>query len=568
MNRTRWYFLLLLLIAVVLATAATLLLDLYGSPQLALRLIIPAVILSIYTSAACVSYVFSVALPKSALPTKKLLDIPADSKTVVVIPCLLSSREIVDRLVDNLRDHYRANSLSNVSYHLLSDYVDASTRDTESDADLLAYAKDKIDSLNSRISNVFGLLNRPRTWSSTEGVWMGRERKRGKLENLNQLLLGHGTDSFDVLHCDPNHLRNVEYVITVDADTLLPRDAVISLVGIMSHPDNCEFDLIQPGVRAFPGEPVNLYQWIMFPLFPPLSVFQNLFGKTKYVGKGIYSVRRFHSKLTGQFPDGWVLSHDVLESCFLSVGSSEGTVLYEKNPETIAETMSRLHRWYRGDWQSLPWVLPRRLRRRISEFKSIDSKRLALAETWRLAELMFGSLQAPAKLFFLLAAGTEHFLLALFFVLAFDFVSSGMVVLAQLARGNKTVADSTLKRIAMRQMFSLFSLPSFAKLALDAIIRALSRMFVSKQLRLEWSAFAEWKALSNGAATTSKELYPNYVVGGLMFAIGVIGLSYVMIAFSVALILFPLTIPTVEKVKPPAVVRTPSSDANDAPPTR
>jgi cellulose synthase/poly-beta-1,6-N-acetylglucosamine synthase-like glycosyltransferase len=566
MNRTRWYFTLLPSIAALLAICGVLLTSSYGGYPLACRLIIPILILSVYTSAACVSWIFAVALSKRVLPSIKMQDVSSDSKTVVVIPCLLSSFEIIDRLIENLRNHYYANICSNVSYHLLSDYKDADERVVEGDAELLSYTLKKIDELNGNISNVFGLINRFRTWSPTEMVWMGRERKRGKLEELNQYLLGQDRGAFDVVHCDPDHLKNVQYVITVDADTMLPCGSVISLIGTISHPENHKFDLIQPGVGASPGEPVNIYQWIMFPLFPPLSVFQDLFGKTKYVGKGIYSVQKFHSKLAGQFPEGWVLSHDVLESCFLSVGSSEGAALYEKNPETVAETMSRLHRWYRGDWQSLPWVLPGRVRQRLAEFRDIRPQKLTHVEVWRLLELMFGSLQAPAKLFLLLLAGPEYFLFALVMVLTFDFTSSGMVVLSQLARGNKAVAQATIVRIVMRQIFSLFLLPAFGKLALDAIIRALFRMFVSKRFRLEWSAFAEWKISSKESMTTPREFYPNYVVGGFLFVVAVIAGNYFMATFSLIFIAFPLVVPIFEKTRPPVALEVTLSNDSGVPP--
>jgi cyclic beta-1,2-glucan synthetase len=566
MNRTQCYFILLSSITALLAICSISLISNDGGYQLVFRLIIPALILSVYTSAACVSCIFAVVLSKKILPSMDLQDVPSDSKTVVVIPCLLSSFETIDRLVGHLKGIYYANTCNNVSYHLLSDYMDAEERNTKKDVELLNYALKQIGELNDDISNVFGLINRFRSWSPTEMVWMGRERKRGKLEELNRYLLGQGDGTFDVLYCNPDHLKDVKYVITVDADTQMPPGSVISLIGTISHPENHKFDLIQPGIRASSEEPVNIYQWIMFPLFPPLSTFQDLFGKTKYVGKGIYSVRRFHSKLTGQFPDGWVLSHDVLESCFLSVGSSENIVLYEKNPETVAETMSRLHRWYRGDWQSLPWILPRRVRCRIAEFRDIKSQKLTLVETWRLIELMIGSLQSPAKLFLLLMAGPRHFLFALAMTLAFDFTSSGMIVLSQLARGNRTVAHSTITRIVLRQTFSLFLLPSFGKLALDAIIRALSRMFISKRLRLEWSAFAEWKIISKEAITASEELYSNYAFGGIMLIVGAVSSNYFMAIFSLAFIAFPLVVPTFEGAKPPVALEVTPPNGSGTPP--
>lgn len=560
MTRAKWYFILLSFISILLVAGNILITSIYGGHQLAFRFVIPILILSVYTSAACVSFVFAAALSKRMLPSISLRDVPPDSKAVVVIPCLLSSFEIIDSLVENLKSHYHANRCSNVSYHLLSDYIDADRCRTKDDSKLLNYALKQIDALNDNISNVFGIINRSRTWSPTELVWMGRERKRGKLQELNLYLLGHNKDAFDVVHCNPDHLKNVKYVITVDADTILPCRSVISMIGTISHPKNQKFDLIQPGVRASPEEPVNIYQWIMFPLFPPLSVFQDLFGRTKYVGKGIYSIQQFQSKLAGQFPDGWVLSHDVLESCFLNVGCSEKIVLYEKNPETVGETMSRLHRWYRGDWQSLPWILPRRIRNQIPEFRDIRSHKLTIVEIWRLMELMFGSLQAPAKLFLLLMAGPRHFLLALVMVLALDFTSSGMIVLSQLARGNGTVAHFTVVRIVMRQAFSLLLLPSFGKLALDAITRSLSRMFISKRLRLEWSAFAEWKVFTREAATISRELYPNFVVGTILFIAAVVYENYFMAFFSLAFTVFPLVVPIFEAIRSPVTLETTRSN--------
>jgi hypothetical protein len=318
--------------------------------------------------------------------------IPPENRTMVVVPTMLSNPEAVADLLDGLEVRYLANRDDNLHFALLTDFLDAPQENMPADAELVRLAKEGIEQLNrkyeSHRSDIFYLFHRPRRWNATERVWMGYERKRGKLAEFNALLhtpadrdgvrqRSEGTGRFSEIVGDLTVLPNVRYVITLDTDTQLPRDSARQMIGAMAHPLNrpvfdvergrvvAGYGIMQPRVgvslpsanrswfvRLFAGDAgVDPYTRVVSDLY------QDLFGEGSFVGKGIYDVDAFE-KCCGNFPENAILSHDLLESTHVRSGLLSDVELYEEFPSRYPTDVSRRHRWMRGDWQIAWWLLP------------------------------------------------------------------------------------------------------------------------------------------------------------------------------------------------------------------
>ncbi len=298
-------------------------------------------------------------------------------------PDLLTSEADLEEQIDRLEVHFLSGAGGDLTFALLSDGIDADHEIIPGDAALLDLALRGIDELNQRhgpgpAGNRFLLLHRNRRFNPAEGKWMGWERKRGKLHELNRLLRGAVDTSFMAIDGHPPEIpANVRYVITLDADTRLPRDAALRLVGKMAHPlnkpkfDDAEqrvvagYGILQP--RVTPSLPIgregSFYQRIisggggMDPYAAAVSdVYQDLVGEGSYTGKGIYDVDAFEASMTGRIPDNTLLSHDLFEASSPRRTCSDIEVV-EDFPSRYDVVARRQHRWTRGDWQLLPWIL-------------------------------------------------------------------------------------------------------------------------------------------------------------------------------------------------------------------
>ena len=273
----------------------------------------------------------------------------------------------------------------------MTDFRDAHQESLPEDAPLVQLAKTRIDELNEKYGNgtgraksdIFFLFHRPRRWNPQERVWMGYERKRGKLASLNSLLRGGergvSEDGFSLVVGDTAVLSNVKYVITLDTDTQLPRDAARQFVAAMAHPLNRPrydeakrrvtegYGILQPRVAvSLPGTNRSRYARLYGgePGIDPYTravsdVYQDVFGEGSFIGKGIYDVDAFEQALAGRFPENRILSHDLLEGCYARAGLLSDVQLYEEYPARYSADVSRRHRWIRGDWQLAGWLLRR-----------------------------------------------------------------------------------------------------------------------------------------------------------------------------------------------------------------
>ena len=479
--------------------------------------------------------------------------IPPDQRTIVAVPTLLTSPDGVDRLIETIEIHHLANRDPNLHFALLTDFRDAPAETQPGDQALLQRAHTAVERLNRRYApdgaSRFFLLHRPRRWNPAEKQWMGYERKRGKLAEFNAVLRGAAPDRFSDVVGEVPVLRQVKYVITLDTDTQLPRDAGRQLVGTMAHRLNRPeldqatglvtegYGILQPRVgvsmpsarrswfaRLFAGEAgIDPYTRAVS------DVYQDLFREGSFIGKGIYDVEAFERALAGRFPENMVLSHDLLEACHARSALVSDVELFEEYPSRYNVDSGRRHRWIRGDWQITQWLLPRvpgsDVRRmenplsHLSQWKILDNLRRSLVPLALLA-LVAGSWLRPG-----LAApmaGLVLALLALPGLLAF---------LTSLLRKSDDLPWSlhlregaiSGARSAGQILLTLVFLPYDAFVSLDAIARTLGRMLFTRRRLLEWQTSSETERTARtdlASFVATMWISPVLaVLGGLAFAV-------------------------------------------------
>ena len=455
-----------------------------------------------------------------ALPGLELADgVPTSLRTLVVVPTLLTDADDILEQIGRLEIHHLSGAGGDLAFALLTDGLDAASETVDGDEALVETARAAIDALNLRHGPAPGgerflLLHRRRVFDAAEGVWMGWERKRGKLHELNRLLRG-ATDTTYLPRPDGEPLvpSDVRFVITLDADTRLPRDAAIRLIGKMAHPLNrARFDadarrivdgygILQP--RVTPSLPIDhegsLYQRVfsgpggMDPYAAAVSdVYQDLFGEGSYTGKGIYDVDAFEAALADRVPDDTMLSHDLFEGVFARAGLASDIEVVEESPSRHDVAAKRMHRWTRGDWQLLPWIfgttrapfgVPM-----VGRWKMIDNLRRSALAPMTVATLAVSwLLPGPAA-----ARATVA-------VVAGEMIVSFLPTLFALAprRTGIRLANHVRALVADLELASAQTLLSLAFLADrawsmgDAIVRTLGRLYWSRRHLLEWTTSAQ-----------------------------------------------------------------------------
>jgi len=463
--------------------------------------------------------------------------IPQVSRTLVVVPTMLNSEAAIDHLIEQLEVRFLANRDKHLHFGLLTDFLDADAQSLPGDDVLVEAACWQIDALNRKYAppgaepgdgERFFLFHRPRRWNPVERLWMGYERKRGKLADLNALLRGHAGsvpgERFSVIAGDVSVLQDVRYVITLDTDTQLPRDAAWQCVAAMAHPLNRPrfggdaasprvvggYGILQPRVSAsLPGANRSLYARLFGgdPGLDPYTravsdVYQDLFGEGSFIGKGIYDIDAFEHVLGGRLPENRILSHDLLEGCYARSGLLSDVELVEAPPTRYGTDVSRRHRWIRGDWQILAWTLPAlRLPRpgthsavwqrnplsALSRLKILDNLRRSLAPSALLAVFLLAwTVLTPAWAWTLAAVGVL-------------FVPVAVAIVVDLLRKPEELRPrqhlAAVWPPALRQLgqalLTLACLPHEAAFSLHAIGRSLWRLAVTRRGLLEWQASAD-----------------------------------------------------------------------------
>jgi cyclic beta-1,2-glucan synthetase len=356
--------------------------------------------------------------------------LPAELRTLCVVPSMICSTDAIDELLESLEVRFLGNRDRNLHFGLLTDFRDATEATLPEDDLLLQAVQIGIEKLNARYSGQgddrFFLFHRPRRWNPAERQWMGYERKRGKLAELNLLLRDRGSGCFSTIVGNVAVLSGIRYVITLDTDTLLPRDVARQLVGAMAHPLNRpRFDegnqrvsggygILQPrmafclsGGRRSRYSDLGCNEPGIDPYTRSVSdVYQDLFNEGSFIGKGIYDVDAFERVLQARLPENRILSHDLLEGCYARSGLLSDVCLFEAHPARYQFDMHRQRRWIRGDWQIAQWTLPcvpgpngRRLRNPLSllsRWKILDNLRRSLAAAALVSLLLFGWILVPA----------------------------------------------------------------------------------------------------------------------------------------------------------------------------
>ncbi len=498
-----------------------------------LMLAVPCLIMTSRLAIGLINWLVTFSLRPSVLPKMDYTHgIPDDARTLVVIPTLIATPADVDELVEGLEVRFLANRDNNLYFALLSDFLDATEETQPEDAGLIAQAARAITLLNRKYpgspGDRFFLLHRPRRWNPGERVWMGHERKRGKLIELNALLRGNGQERFQAIIGDVTPLQAVRYVITLDTDTLLPRDVARQCVAAMMHPLNrplfdaageqiiSGYAVLQPRVGvSLTSVSRSIYARLcgsdagVDPYTRAVSdVYQDLFQQGSFIGKGIYDVDAFTCSLEGCLPDNQILSHDLIEGCYARSGLLSDVQLYEQYPSRYSADVKRRHRWIRGDWQLLPWISPWA---RNADGNWVRN-RLSVMARWKILDNLRRSLE-PLALLLMLAWGW----LASSEPLGWTLTVVGLLVVQPVLRAVTGVIQppvnvsyrqyleallGDLRQDLFRACLTLVWLPYEMFYSADAILRSLWRISFSRSLLLQWQPSREVERTTGNRLST------------------------------------------------------------------
>ena len=463
--------------------------------------------------------------------------LPADCKIMIVLPCLINNKKRVDEMVKQLEAAYWANSQEGICYTLLADLTESSTKTTQEDSEIIEYAKKEVKKLQKRIFSSndksvqerFFILIREREFYKEDNKWMGSERKRGAIIELNRAIIN-------------GELPRVNYVLTVDADTVIPINTAIKMAQIMYHPLN------KPEISYVKGEPIVTKGYAL--LQPSVkssglgreksTLFEKIYGsdlgfdyyasKTSdfyfdvchegiYTGKGMYDPYVFNGLLDGRFKKNSILSHDLLEGSFVRTAFVSDVPLYDNFPRTYAGYVKREHRWLRGDWQLLPF-----LRKSFENEKGVlKNNPLNFYSRFKIFINLIRSL-LPVALFLIFIVGML-FLHRDAFLWIFILIGTLLI----------TVGGKFILRI--RKAFCEFLLlPHTFYYHTDAIIRAVYRTFFSKKNMLEWVVSAETdKKARNSPIYYCRVMWINFASAVLLspFLFGIVSILWVAAPYAV-----------------------------------
>ncbi len=346
--------------------------------------------------------------------------VPPSGRTMVIVPTLLTSVAGVKHLIEHLEVQSLGNLDSNIYFAILSDFQDAQTLTREGDSAILTAAQDEIKALNRRHgTNRFYLFHRPRQWNPQEGVFMGWERKRGKIDEFNRLLRGATDTSFEVQIGDLDVLPSIRYALTLDADSRLSRNVARTLIGIIMHPLNRPifdpaigrvtqgFGILQPRVSVTISSAAGSHFARVYaghtgvdPYTTAVSdTYQDLFGEGVFTGKGLYDVDAFQASIEGRVPDNSLLSHDLFEGLYARTALVSDVEVVDDYPGNLLAHARRQHRWVRGDWQILSWLLPV-----VPTRNGFAKNQLPIISRWKIFDNLRRSLVAPALIALLASA--------------------------------------------------------------------------------------------------------------------------------------------------------------------
>jgi cyclic beta-1,2-glucan synthetase len=460
-----------------------------------------------------VNYLIMRLFPPRALAKMDFEDsgIPDAFRTLVVVPMMLSDSQTVAQQIDNLEIRYLANPEKNLLFSLFADYTDSDRASDEEDELLRQSAIAGLEALNRRHGGErFLLFLRERVWSPSEQRYIGWERKRGKLEELNKLIDGTrpGAAGRLVYVGDPDRLQEVRFVITLDSDTQLPAGTARRMIETLAHPLNQprfdpsgrvvegSYTIIQPRVSpSLPstnGSPFSRLFSYAVGIDPYTRVVsdvnQDLAGEGSYHGKGIYDARAFSRVLSGGFPEQLLLSHDLIEGAHVRVGLASDIELLDQFPQDYLTFTERQHRWIRGDWQIAGWILPRvphasggRAANQLSRFN-----RLKILDNLRRSLLPAASLLLLAGVWVFAPGAGLTATLVVAAQLLFSTLAQPLTM-ATTGGGFKSFSFSRAGHDLLRVFVEASLIPHQTMVAADAILRVWYRRLVSHKNLLEWT---------------------------------------------------------------------------------
>ena len=501
-----------------------------AAPAVVVAGVLLALVSAATVAVSLVNRLVTLTLPVRVLPKMDFQEgLPADCRTVIVVHVILAPDDDVSPLLSRLEIHWLANAAAHLHLALLISLADAPEESMPGDADLLRRAEEGTRALNAKYrhgdTGPFHLLHRKRLWNAGEGCWMAWERKRGQVAEFNRLLAGDRKTSFAGHVGDPSFLPTTRFVITLDADTELPRDAARRLVATLAHPLNrpeldpdtgrvrAGYSILQPRMELTPFAAASSFSHL-FAGDPGLDlygraasdVYQDLFGEGIYVGKGIYDPAAFEQSLHGRVPENSVLSHDLFEGIHARAALVTDVLLFEHYPADYRSYWRRLHRWARGDWQLLPWL---GLRVPLADGRRAPN-RLSLISRWKIADNLRRTLLPPTLVGFLLLAWLAFPGPAVWsgigvLVLAAPLLTEAMGGLLSARRFS--ALPPAVRGVPLRWrpasalwILHIAFLPHRAVVLGDAIVRTLVRLRTGRRL-LQWTTAARTERAVAGAAS-------------------------------------------------------------------
>ena len=546
-NTYSYYYMPIVLVSLLL----TVLFSIYGSKRgniywgilIFFITIIPTMTISINIF----NYIYSKRYRPKVLPKVDYKErIPKELATFVVIPTLLPSEDRVEELVRNLEVYYLSNRLENIFFGIVGDFKDSDNKIALDDEKIIDKGLKVIKDLNDKYAleeDIFYFFHRERVYSETQDRWMGWERKRGALVELNNLLLGDEDTSFNVISGDITKLQEkIKYIITLDADTQLPIEGAKKLIGTISHPLNKAiidkdknivkegYGIIQPRILVdIESSNKSLFTRIFAgaggidPYSTAVSdIYQDLFGEAIFTGKGIYDLEVFQKCINDVIPENAILSHDLLEGSLIRVGLATDIELIDGYPEKYSSYIMRQHRWVRGDWQLIRWLFGKygESISSLSKWKILDNLRRSLLPISLLMTIFLGLIFFPGNIFAWIGLALTVLLLPII-IMAIE------VLLYRKSKIQKMKLNGNIiygyKTHLYQGLLTFMFLPHEGLMMVDAIVRTLYRVLVSKKNLLEWTtAFDMERKLGN-----SITCYFNLMRGNFLISLALVILTYI-----------------------------------------
>jgi len=498
--------------------------------------------------------------------------IPDRARTFLVMPVIVSSKDQAIEYLNRLERHFLSNRQSNLFFALLVDFEDLDVLRRPKDEELENFICHRIEELNELYPlslQRFSVFIRSRKWNQSEGCFMGWERKRGKLEEFNALLSGEQETSFTTIISDKSIFNTFKYVITLDADSVLLKDNAAKLVGIIEHPLNQPvidpikkrikngYAIIQPSItshifnnkgnlfyRVFAGK-----QGLDHYCNAISDIYHDIFNQGIFLGKGIYHIEAFHTILNKKIPENRILSHDLLESCYVRTAFASTVKIIDDYPTNVLSHAKRGHRWIRGDWQLLPWLFKKNTLARLSKWKILDDLRVSLVPLCKVILIILNLAFLPQVYYLWIPLVFFSDVLTLSLML-YDTIRQ-KISRPRLALVYRDLLKDIILQ-TLRVVLEVVFLPYKAYIAIDAILRTLHRLFKSKKNLLMWNTAEKTERYVSNTRTAyflqmSSSLIPSAIVLGLLFIVeiplvgmifyGILsaswGLSY-LIAYSIS----------------------------------